>query len=62
MIDIHNLKLLIYNRILKGTLGGFLKPKGLAKPSLSTNIIFFHIYVVSLFYSEALSEASKYND
>lgn len=41
MIDIHNLKLLIYNRILKGTLREFLKPKGLAIPGKHPDMNFF---------------------
>ena len=54
MIDIHNLKLLIYNRILKGTLREFLKPEGLAIPGKHPDMNFFkfHSHVVSLFQIE----------
>lgn len=40
MIDIHNLKLLVYN-FLKGTLGEFLRPEGLAKPGKHPDMNFF---------------------
>ena len=62
MIDIHNLKLLIYNRILKGTLREFLKPKGLASPGKHPDMNFFKFHVRSVSSDWILSEASNYND
>ena len=49
MTDIHNLKLLIYN-FLKGTLGEFLRPEGLASPGklLDMNFLKFHVRSVFL--------------
>ena len=49
MIDIHNLKLLIYNRILKGTLREFLKPEGLAIPGKHPDMNFFKFMSVPFF-------------
>ena len=62
MIDIHNLKLLIYNRILKGTLREFFKPEGLASPGKHPDMNFFKFHVRSVFFRLNIIRSSNYND